>query len=62
MIVLAAAAGYIAHITPRAWTTGAAEAYMAMPVLWQSLLLATILFIVIQTRQSELVPFIYLQY
>jgi len=62
MIVLVAAAGYIAHITPRSWTTGATQAYVAMPVVWQALLLAAILFIVVQTRQSELVPFIYLQY
>ena len=62
MIVLAGVAAYIAHITPRTWTTGATQAYVAMPVLWQALLLATILFIVVQTRQSELVPFIYLQY
>lgn len=62
MIVLVAAAGYIAHLTPRAWTTGATQAYVAMPVVVQALLLALILFIVVQTRQSELVPFIYLQY
>lgn len=30
--------------------------------MWQGLLLAAIVFLVIQTRQSELVPFIYLQY
>lgn len=62
MIVLAAATGYIAHLTPRTWTTGATQAYVAMPVIWQAFLLAAILFIVVQTRQSELVPFIYLQY
>lgn len=62
MIVLAAATGYIAHLTPRAWTTGATQAYIAMPVVWQAILMAAILFVVVQTRQSELVPFIYLQY
>ena len=62
MIVLACAVGYIAHITPRAWTTGATQLYVDMPVLIQSLLLTAIIFIVVQTRQSELVPFIYLQY
>lgn len=62
MIVLAIAMGYIAHMTPRTWTAGAAEAYTALPAVYQGLLLATIIFIVVQTRQSELVPFIYLQY
>lgn len=62
LIVLAAAAGYIAHITPHSWTTSATRAYVALPVVWQALLLAVMLFIVVQTRQSELVPFIYLQY
>lgn len=62
MIVLAIAMGYAAHMTPRTWTTGAAEAFTAMPAVFQGLLLAAIIFIVVQTRQSELVPFIYLQY
>ncbi len=62
MIVLAAAAGYIAHITPKAWTTGVAQTYVVMPAVWQALLFAAVLFIVVQARSSELVPFIYLQY
>lgn len=62
MIVLAIAMGYIAHMTPRSWSTGVSKAYIAMPLIWQALLLAATVFIVIQTRQSELVPFIYLQY
>jgi hypothetical protein len=33
-----------------------------MPLLAQALILAIVLFAVIQTRQSELVPFVYLQY
>lgn len=62
MIVAAIGIGLIAHLTPRAWTVRAGNAYIAMPLLWQGLLLAAIVFLVIQTRQSELVPFIYLQY
>ncbi len=62
LIVLAIAMGYIAHMTPRAWTARTSQAYAAMPVYAQSLILAVIIFIVIQTRQTELVPFIYLQY
>ncbi len=62
MIVCALAAGYIMHAAPRTWTTGASQYYQGMPIAIQAVLLAVILFIVIQTRQSELVPFIYLQY
>lgn len=62
MIVVAIALGYAAHMSPRTWTAGASKAYIDLSVVWQALLLATAIFIVIQTRQSELVPFIYLQY
>lgn len=62
MIVLAIALGYVAHMTPRRWTANASQTFVAMPVYLQAAVLATILFLVIQTRQSELVPFIYLQY
>ncbi len=62
MIVVAMALGYIAHMTPKTWTAGASQAYMSMAAIWQALLLAAVLFVVVQTRQSDLVPFIYLQY
>ncbi len=62
LIVLAIALGFIAHLTPKSWTTGTAEAYVALPAIMQATFLALIIFLVIQTRQSELVPFIYLQY
>lgn len=62
LIVLALAAGLLAHVSPRKWTTGASTMYMSMPAVWQAMILAAIIFIVVQTRQSELVPFIYLQY
>lgn len=62
LIVLAIATGFVAHITPRRWTTGATEAYVALPLVWQALLLSAVIFLVIQVRQSEIVPFIYLQY
>ena len=62
MIVAAMALGYIAHMTPKTWTAGASQEYMSMAAIWQALLLAVVLFVVVQTRQSDLVPFIYLQY
>ena len=62
MVVVALLAGFIAHMTPRSWVGGATEAYVSMSVVWQALVLALVLFVVVQARQSELVPFIYLQY
>ncbi len=62
MIVIAALSGYLAQMTPKQWTTGTMNAYTGLSVVWQAVLLALVLFIVVQSRQSELVPFIYLQY
>ena len=62
LITIALAAGYAMHFTPRVWTTGATRVYAAMPLALQALLLSAVLFLVIQTRQTDLVPFIYLQY
>ena len=62
LIVIALAVGYLAHMTPRSWTDGTKALYVRMPFILQGLILAAILFLVIQTRSSDLVPFIYLQY
>ena len=62
MIVAVMLLGLTMHLLPRSWSIGALAAYVASPVLWQAVLLAAVIFIVVQTRQSELVPFIYLQY
>lgn len=62
MIVAAMGLGYFMHFTPKSWTTGTIRIYNAMPIAAQAIFLAAILFLVIQTRQSELVPFVYLQY
>ncbi len=62
LIVLAVGAGYVMHFTPRGWSEGVARVYTEMPLVLQAILLSAVLFLVIQTRQSDLVPFIYLQY
>lgn len=62
MIVAAMLLGYMMHIAPARWTAGSRTAYMSMPLIWQSVILALVLFVIIQVRQSDLVPFIYLQY
>jgi len=61
-VVITIVAGYLMHFAPRAWTDGAVRAYTSFPAVVQALVLAIVLFIVIQTRQTDLVPFIYLQY
>ncbi|MDE6285838.1 MAG: MBOAT family protein, partial [Muribaculaceae bacterium] len=62
LIMIALGAGYLMHFTPRGWSTGVARVYTEMPLVLQAILLSAVLFLVIQTRSSDLVPFIYLQY
>lgn len=62
LIVLAIFISLLVHFTPHNWTTGMSDAYSAIPVVIQGLLLAVVIFFVIQARSSDIVPFIYLQY
>ena len=61
-IILACMLGYFMHMMPGSWTQKAKELYMAVPFWVQALILAIVILIVIQVRQSDIVPFIYLQY
>jgi len=62
LIVLAIVAAMVSHLTPRSWTTGLTTAYTSAPAVMQGILLAAVIFLVIQASASDLVPFIYLQY
>lgn len=62
LIVLAIAGALCVHYTPRSWSSNLAEAYISTPVIFQGLMLAAVLFLVIQASASDIVPFIYLQY
>ena len=62
VIVLAIFAALFVHFLPRNWSVGAASFYTATPLLIQGILLALVIFFVIQVRSSDIVPFIYLQY
>lgn len=53
---------FVIHFLPRSLTRWTMGRYIALPLIAQALILAAVLFIVIQTRQSDLVPFVYLQY
>ena len=62
LITLAILAGYLMHFAPRSWTTAIKGGWARQPLFIQAIALAIVLFIIIQTRQSELVPFVYLRY
>jgi len=62
MIVTAIAGGLLLHFAPSRWTRAATRAFAATPTAAQGLLLAAVLFMVIQARSADIVPFIYLQY
>jgi D-alanyl-lipoteichoic acid acyltransferase DltB (MBOAT superfamily) len=62
LVVAAIVAGFLMHYAPEKWQIKLSNAYISLPALVQALILAVVIFAVIQTRQSELVPFVYLQY
>ncbi len=54
--------GFIMHYLPRRLTDRLLGRFSAMPLLAQAVILAIAIFIIIQTRQADIVPFVYLQY
>lgn len=62
LILTAMGVGFALHFSPASWRKYCLGKYISMPLVVQGLILAIILFVVIQTRRSELVPFVYLQY
>lgn len=54
--------GFALHFSPSSWRKKVLGKYIALPIAVQAMVLAIVLFIVVQTRSSELVPFVYLQY
>lgn len=61
-IVLLMIGGYMIHITPSRMTRRVRSAFEASPAFVQAVILALVILVVIQVRQSDIVPFIYLQY
>ena len=53
---------YFMHFCPKNWTSILTNKYTNSPILVKASIFAIVLFLVIQTRQSELIPFIYQQY
>ncbi|MGM9860301.1 MAG: MBOAT family O-acyltransferase [Muribaculaceae bacterium] len=62
LIVVAIVAGYVMHYLPTSWNSRVVSLYGSMPAVVRGLILALVIFIAIQARSSDLVPFIYLQY
>ncbi|WP_297064932.1 MBOAT family O-acyltransferase [uncultured Duncaniella sp.] len=61
-IVLLIAGAYLIHITPSRLTNRPRVLFENAPVIVQAVILAIVILVVIQVRQSDIVPFIYLQY
>lgn len=61
-IVVVMTIGLLLHFSPHKWTQKVCSIYSAKPLILQGIILALVIFIVIQVRQSDIVPFIYLQY
>lgn len=62
LIAVAILAGYLLHFSPRSWRNKTLSVFTACHPLIQTILLAIFIFFIIQVRQSDLVPFVYLQY
>ncbi|MCM1349117.1 MAG: MBOAT family protein [Firmicutes bacterium] len=62
MIVLLMVGALVLHFLPTHWSEKTRKRYEAMPLIVQGLILAIVIFIVIQARQSDIMPFIYFQY
>lgn len=62
LIVLTIIAGYALHFAPHRWAVKTQNAMNATHPFLQTIILALFLFFVIQVRQADLVPFVYLQY
>ena len=61
-IVLIMVGSLLVHFAPSSWTTKTKSLYHAAPLLIQALILALVILVVIQTRQSDVMPFIYFKY
>lgn len=62
MIVLVMIGALLMHFAPKSWTAKLQGHYSRMTLIIQAIVLAIVIFIVIQARQSDIMPFIYFQY
>lgn len=62
LVFVAIITGLLLHMSPHTWTLRLQHIYTACPAILQAIILALVIFAVIQTRSADLVPFVYLQY
>lgn len=62
MIVLIMVGAYLMHFAPESWTTKLRSGFGSLHPVLQTVVFAIVLFLIIQMRQTDIVPFIYLQY
>ncbi|MCM1110596.1 MAG: MBOAT family protein [Clostridium sp.] len=62
LIVVLLAGALLFHFLPKSWSTKTRERFEAAPLIVQAVILAAVILLCIQFRQSDIVPFIYLQY
>ena len=62
MIVLIMIAGFAMHFAPSRWAEKTKACFHRLGPWGQTIVLVIVLMIIIQVRQSDIVPFIYLQY
>lgn len=61
-IVLIMTGAYLMHFAPEKWTAWLKGKFGGLHPVLQTIVLAIVLFLIIQMRQTDIVPFIYLQY
>lgn len=61
-IVLIMIGAYLMHFAPEKWTAWLKGKFGGLHPVLQTIVLAIVLFLIIQMRQTDIVPFIYLQY
>lgn len=61
-IVLAILLGYFMHLAPGSWSIAMKKWLNKTPLIVLAIILALVILLIIQVRQSDIVPFIYLQY
>lgn len=62
LVVAAIVVAFISHFLPKKYSEKTRDAYTRVPLAGQALILAVVIFLVIQARSSDLQPFIYLKY
>ncbi|HAP30281.1 MAG TPA: membrane-bound O-acyltransferase family protein, partial [Porphyromonadaceae bacterium] len=62
LITCIIAGAWMMHWLPRRHTIGLMRRFSALPTAAQAAILAIAIFFIIQTRQADLVPFVYLKY